>query len=220
MSQPLALGSLTTEVAATRPTGAACYAPVPMVLAQPAPRMTHAEYVVFLHTARAKHEYLRGEIFAMSGGTVEHARLAARVIGELTRLLAGRGCEPFSSDLRVRVDATDFDAFPDVAVVCGPVQTSADDLDACINPTLLVEVLSDSSEGYDRGEKFSHYRRLGTLREYVVVSQKARRLEVFRRDDDGRWVFTEAGPGESLALESLGVALEVDTVYASELSAG
>jgi Uma2 family endonuclease len=182
--------------------------------------MTYAEYRTREAEASGKHEYLRGEVFAMAGGTPEHARLQSRLATELGRLLAGTPCEPFSSDLRVRVVETDFSTYPDLTVVCGKLETARDDQDAATNPTVLVEVLSDSTEAYDRGEKFAHYRRLASLREYVLVSQRARRIEVFRRRAGRSWEYVDAGPGETVRLESPGAELSVDAVYSSRLGAG
>jgi hypothetical protein len=108
--------------------------------------MTYADYCVFEREAAVKHEYLRGEVFAMAGGTIEHGRLAGRIIYLLSRALEGRPCRVLPSDVRVRIEATDLDTYPDASVVCGPVQTTAADVHAIINPILLVEVLSDSTE--------------------------------------------------------------------------
>ena len=177
--------------------------------------MTYVEYLASERASDVRHEYLRGDVWAMAGGTPEHARLAARVIGELGRQLEGKPCEPFSSDLRVRVVATDLSTYPDVTVVCGELETAPEDADAVVNPTVLVEVLSDGSEAYDRGEKFAHYRRLASLREYVLISQHEPRVEVFRRRGEREWVFSEARAGETLRFSSLGVELAVDAVYRS-----
>lgn len=164
-----------------------------------------------------KHEFLNGEVFAVAGGTPEHGRLAVRVAAELAVQLRGRPCEPFSSDVRVRVRATGLTTYPDLGVVCGRLESDPEDVDAIVNPVVLVEVLSDSTEGYDRGEKFAHYRRIPSLREYVLISQRIRRIEVFRRNDDETWTFQEAGPSGRVKLEAIGCALSVDAVYASAL---
>jgi Uma2 family endonuclease len=182
-------------------------------------RMTYAAYLVAEETADIKHEYLRGEVFAMAGGTPTHARLAAAVIRELSNALADRPCEVFTSDLRVRIEATDLSTYPDVTVVCGDLEHSNIDVNAAINPILIVEVLSESTEAYDRGEKFSHYRRLPSLREYLLVSPQAPRLEAYARNAEGEWVLHEAGAGESLALRSLdGVRLQTDAIYRNRLA--
>jgi Uma2 family endonuclease len=183
------------------------------------PRMTYAEYLELERSSEIKHEYLRGEVFAMAGGTPEHARLAANVIRELGAALRGRPCAAFTSDARARIEATDRATYPDVTVVCGRLEHAPEDPDSITNPVVIVEVLSDATEADDRGEKFAHYRRLASLREYVLVSQRARRLEVYRRRDD-RWLLDEAGAGETLRLESIEVVLSVDEIYRDPLALG
>ncbi|MBI4705603.1 MAG: Uma2 family endonuclease [Deltaproteobacteria bacterium] len=182
---------------------------------EPAPRLRldYADYLRAERASEVKHEYLRGEIWAMAGGTPEHGRLAANVIGELRAALVHRPCAVFTSDVRVRVAETDRTTYPDVTVVCGERTTAPDDRDALTNPVVIVEVLSDSSEADDRGEKWAHYRRLASLRDYVIVSQRQRRLEIFHREEDDCWRFSEAGPGEQAALRSLGVTISVDAIY-------
>jgi Uma2 family endonuclease len=175
--------------------------------------MTYAEYCAFEREAATKHEYLRGEVFAMAGGTIEHGRLAVRITHILSRELEGRPCRVLSSDVRVRIEATDLDTYPDATVVCGLVQTSAADAHAIINPILLVEVLSDSTEAYDRGQKASHYRRIPSLRAYLLVSQHEPRLELQVHQADGRWTLIEVGAGERLEIEPLGIGLDIDEVY-------
>jgi Uma2 family endonuclease len=176
--------------------------------------MSYADYLAAEELSSVRHEFLRGTVYAMAGGTPEHAALAMAVGGELRNALAGRPCRVYGSDLRVRVDATDLATYPDVAVVCGSLERSPHDENAAVNPVLIVEVLSDATEAYDRGEKFAHYRRLNSLREYLLVSQKERRLELYRKDAEGHWVLFEAGSGETLTLASLpGVALVTDEVY-------
>jgi Uma2 family endonuclease len=179
----------------------------------PALRMTYAEYVAFEREAAVKHEYLRGEVFAMAGGTIEHSRLAVRITYLLSRELEGRPCRVLSSDARVRIEATDLDTYPDASVVCGAVETPSADANAIVNPILIVEVLSDSTEAYDRGQKASHYRRLPSLRAYLLVSQHEPRLELQVHQADGRWTLMEVGPGERLEIEPLGIGLDVDEVY-------
>jgi len=182
-------------------------------------RMTYEQYLDAEHAGVIKHEYLRGEVHAMAGGTPTHAALAMAVGTALGNALSNRPCRVFSSDLRVRVEATDLSTYPDVTVSCGHLQTSDTDADAATNPVLIVEILSDSTEAYDRGEKFAHYRRLPSLREYLLVSQHERRLEAYAKNSEGAWVLAEAGAAESLSLRSLdGVQLDVDTIYRDPLA--
>ncbi len=183
--------------------------------------MTHEEYVALERTAFEKHEYVNGRVYAMAGGSPEHARLAAAISAELRAALRGRPCAAFTSDLRVRILATGRSTYPDVSVVCGQFERAPGDEDAVTNPTLLVEVLSDSTEHDDRGEEWAHYQRVPTLREYVLVSQHARRVEVFSRDeaDPRLWHYREYRDGARAALPGLGVELDVDEVYSDPLSA-
>jgi Uma2 family endonuclease len=175
-------------------------------------RATYAEYVAIANDSEVKYEYVSGEIVAMAGGTVAHARLISRVSSALDRALEGTPCIVLPSDMRVRIRAADRATYPDVFVVCGPPEQDADDDHSVVNPTVILEVLSDSSIESDRTDKFAAYRRLGSLREYVLVAQRTRRIEIYRRDGR-RWLLDEYGPGERLTLESLGVELAVDDVY-------
>ncbi len=182
-------------------------------------RMTHAAYLDTEQGSAIKHEYLRGEVYAMAGGTPEHAALAMAVGAALTTALAGRRSRVFSSDLRVRVESTDLSTYPDITVICGSFEPSEVDPNAAANPILIVEVLSDSTEAYDRGEKFAHYRRLPSLCEYVLVSQHEPRLEAYRKTAAGEWVLSEAGVGQVLSLASLeGVQLDTDAIYRDPLA--
>ncbi len=135
------------------------------------------------------------------------------MIGELLRITGDGPCGVHTSDQKVRPHEGRFASYPDVAVVCGDVQTHPDDPNAILNPTVLVEVLSDSTEDWDRGGKFARYRKLPTLRDYVLVSQHERRVEVFSRRDDGVWELREAGEGERVPLASFAEPVEVDRVY-------
>jgi Uma2 family endonuclease len=120
----------------------------------------------------------------------------------------------------IRVLATNLATYPDLSVVCGRIERDPEDANVVINPIVLIEVLSDSTEAYDRGEKFAHYRRIPSLREYVLVSQHQPRIEVFRRNDDGSWTLYEAATSERAKLASIGCELSVDEVYANALATG
>ncbi len=181
--------------------------------------MTYAQYLEAESAGSVRHEYLRGRVFAMAGGTPEHAALAMAFAIQLGAALRGRPCRVFGSDLRVRIDATDLSTYPDVVVVCGQFERSTVDPDALINPVLIVEVLSDGTEAYDRGEKFAHYRRLASLREYVLISQRRPHVELYRRNAAGHWVLFEAGAGEQIELESLSnLRISVDEIYRNPLA--
>ena len=181
--------------------------------------MTYAEYLAAEAVSEVRHEFLNGDVWAMAGGTIEHGALAASIAGELHQALRGKPCRTFSADVRVRIPETDLATYPDLSVVCGELQTARDDKDAITNPIVLVEVLSESTEAYDRGAKWAHYRRIASLREYVLVSQAEPLIEVYRRAESGRFELLEARAGESIELASIGVTLDVSAVYANPLGA-
>ncbi len=181
--------------------------------------MSYAEYVARERVSPTKHEWVNGRVYAMAGGSPEHARLAQAVGGELRAALVGRPCAPFSSDLRVHVVATGRATYPDVTVVCGKIEPAPGDGEAVTNPSVIVEVLSDSTESADRGDKWAHYQRIESLGEYVLVSQREPRVEVYSRDAEhpGLWRYREAGPGQRVELPSLGVSFAVDAIYTNPL---
>jgi Uma2 family endonuclease len=179
-------------------------------------RASYAEYKAFAETADVKHEYIAGEIVAMAGGTIEHGRLITQLTVLLRDGLVGRPCIVLPADVRVRIRAADRATHPDLHIVCNAVERDPDDDLAVVNPTVIVEVLSKGTADADRGDKFADYRRLRSLREYVMVSQHERRIDVYTRDGR-RWILDEYGGGERLRLESIGVQLVVDEVYADAL---
>jgi Uma2 family endonuclease len=187
-----------------------------MTQAIPEPFRTYAEYLEIEARSELKHEWLDGRIYAMSGGTPDHSAIAANVIRALGNQLDGKPCRVFTSDLRVRVPTTGLATHPDVSVVCGRLECDAEDPNAATNPVVVVEVLSPSTERYDRDEKFSHFRRLASLRAYVLVSQKERRIEVFTRNDDSSWTLRETREGRAL-IEPIGCELAVDDAYRNPL---
>jgi Uma2 family endonuclease len=188
-------------------------------MAQAISTLTYAEYLALEEKSEIKHEYVNGQLVAMSGGTIEHARLAMSFGRALGNALEGRPCVVLSSDARVRVTETNLGAYPDLTVVCRKVETASDDQNGVRNPTVIVEVLSESSEAYDRGAKFAHYRCLESLREYVLVSQTEPRIEVFRREENGTWTFFDVVAGGTVTLASIDARISVDQVYRDPLTA-
>jgi len=181
--------------------------------AAPVADLSYEDYLALERDTGVRHEWVDGVAYAMAGGTPAHALLASRMIVELARILGDGPCNAYTADLKVRPRKIRFASYPDVAVVGGEVETHPDDPNAILNPTLLVEVLSDSTEDWDRGGKFVRYRKLATLRDYVLVSQHERRIEVHSRRADGVWEMREAGEGETLPLASFTGVIEVDRVY-------
>lgn len=174
---------------------------------------TLEDYLSVEEMSAVRHEFVDGQIFAMAGGTPEHAALSAAVLMLLgTKLLGGR-CRPYSADLRIRVLATGLATYPDAAVICGEPERDPSSRTHVTNPTVVVEVLSTSTEEYDRGEKREHYQQIPALREYVLVSQNRRSVEVFRRSGAGDWEHRVHGSGDAVELPSLGVAFTTDELY-------
>jgi Uma2 family endonuclease len=173
---------------------------------------SYAEYVALEEESPTRHEYLDGEIYAMAGGTPDHAALAAAVIQRLGSALPP-GCRIFTSDLRIRIAATGLSTYPDAAIVCGKTLRASDDPLAVVNPVVVVEITSPSTEDYDRGEKLRHYQSLPSLREALIVSHREPRVTVVRRTDGGEWIASEARAGESLVLTSTGGTIAVSDLY-------
>jgi len=173
---------------------------------------TFGDYLVLERDSEVKHEFDGGDILAMSGGTARHSALAAKIVTamEVTR---PPGCTVFTSDMRVRVVATGRATYPDVSMVCAPMEYDPEDAarTTITNPALLVEVLSVTTEKGDRGNKWMHYQRISSLQEYILVSQEAR-VEIFRRTPSGTWEYFEVREG-NVRLAS-GPALDLSVLYA------
>lgn len=174
--------------------------------------VSYADYLAMERVSDVRHEWYNGRTYAMAGGTIAHGELASSMQRELGTLALACGCRVFSSDVKIRVLATGLATYPDASMICGPLRRDPADPDAITNPTLIVEVLSDSTEGYDRGEKARHYRQIPSLRDYVLVSQHEPRIEVYSREGD-HWALRAVEAGEAIALTALVGALVVDRVY-------
>ena len=184
---------------------------IDMDAAEQIPRISFEEFLSLEELNASKHEWLNGVAYMMAGGTFEHGRLVDNVLVLLRSQLEGRRCRPYSGNFFVRTPSG-LGAYPDVMVFCGDIQgDAADPRRAATNPTVLVEVLSDSTEEYDRGEKFQNYKSLPSLEAYILVHQSQRKLEVFSRRDG--WALRTAGPGESIEIAGIDVRLSVDDLY-------
>lgn len=181
---------------------------------QPKPYLTPEDYLALERQAEIKSEYLDGEMFAMTGGTRRHSLAIGNLVRELSLQLKNRPCEVFPTDLRVHIPATGLYTYPDVIVVCGEPRFQDEHQDTLLNPTVIIEVLSPTTEAYDRGKKFEHYRSIGSLAEYLLVSQSEPHVEQYLRQDDNRWLFTEtAGLEATLALPSIQCVLVLAEIY-------
>jgi len=183
--------------------------------AQPQPRLTPEQYLEAERAAEFKHEYYNGQIYAMSGGSYRHGQIIGNVTTELSNGLKRRPCSVVPQDLRLRVSPNGLYAYPDVIVICGDPRFADNQHDTLLNPALIVEVLSPSTEAYDRGFKSAQYRTVESLEEYALVSQAEPRVEVFRRQSGGHWLLSEAvGLDAVCHFDSLDCAVPLAEIYA------
>lgn len=173
---------------------------------------TPEEYLAFERESPEKHEYFDGEIFAMAGSNRQHDRIATTLMAVLVQRLGAGPCEPFSSDMRIHIPANGKFTYSDGLIACG-AEFQDNAVDTLLNPCVIFEVLSSSTESYDRGQKFEHYRSIPALRDYVLVSQDEVLVEHFVRQPDGAWKMTEVRSGQSLTLSALPLIIPVDALY-------
>lgn len=176
------------------------------------PRWTAAEYLAFERSAPEKHELYDGEIFAMAGASPQHNRIARNLNAVLWNATRNGPCEPFQSDLRLRIPSSENYCYPDVLVVCGPLELDGTEKDVLLNPAVICEVLSASTESYDRGGKFAQYRLIPSLTDYVLLAQDQVLIEHFARQPDNSWLMREIRAGQVLRL-SIGCELLADEIY-------
>jgi Uma2 family endonuclease len=176
-------------------------------------QLTAAEYLAWEREQAVKHEFFHGEVFAMAGGTPRHNALGMSTGAELRTALRPRACSVLSSDQRLAFPPEARYVYPDVTVICGSPLFQQGTNDVITNPSVLVEVLSRSTEEYDRGLKWTGYQRIGSLTDYLLVAQAEVRIEHYRRNANGSWTYRAAGPGELVALTG-GGDLAVDAIYA------
>lgn len=180
---------------------------------EPVRWLSPEEYLRNERLAETKSEYVDGTLVAMSGATRQHVLITTNIGSQIHRQLEDGPCEVYTQDLRVRIEEGGMYAYPDVVVVCDPPEFQDNEFDVLLNPTVIVEVLSESTEGYDRGLKFARYRRRASLRGYVLVAQDRVSVERFRRQGD-QWVFTEAASlDDTIDLPSIGCALALRSIY-------
>lgn len=182
--------------------------------------LTGSEYLAIERQAEHRSEFFEGERFALAGASQRHNLLVANLVRVLGNQLVNRRCNVYPSDLRIKIEALGKYTYPDVSVACAEETFEDSHRDVLLNPVVIFEVLSDSTEAYDRGRKFEHYQHLDSLREYLLVTQNRRRIEHFVRQGSHRWTYTDHGPGPgaatpgSIRLPSIDCSLELDDVYA------
>lgn len=181
---------------------------------QPKAGFTPEEYLKIDRQSEYRNEYFNGEIFAMTGASRRHNLISVNVAATLSNQLADRECEVYASDMRVKVNPTGLYTYPDVVVVCGPPQFDDEELDTLLNPTVIIEVLSKTTEGYDRGDKFEHYRSLASLAEVVLIAQDKHHVEQYGRQASGQWLLTETNNlQDRIILASIDCELPLSQIY-------
>ena len=176
--------------------------------------VTPEEYLAAERLSETRSEYLDGGVYPMTGGTANHIRIVSNITTELNTQLRGRRCDVFPVDMKVRLPDLQKFFYPDVTVVCGELQYHDERKDIILNPTLVVEVLSPSTEAFDRGAKFQAYRTIASLKEYILVSQERPQVEQYVSDGDGKWTYSSTAVlGSALALPSIECTLNLNAVY-------
>ena len=175
--------------------------------------LTPEEYLAFERKATTKHEYLNGQIVAMSGASFAHNFITMNTANQLYNQLIGGECQVAASDMRVKATQTGSYFYPDIVVVCGEPRAEDETFDTLLNPTLIVEILSPSTETYDKGEKFEHYQQIASLKDYILISQDTVHIEHYCREGS-KWLQTEFAELEDvLSLHSIGCELRLQNVY-------
>jgi Uma2 family endonuclease len=172
------------------------------------------DYITAEETALEKHEYYKGEVFAMAGAGIPHNRIVRNTSTEIDNFLKGKSCEIFPSDLKIYIEANSLFTYPDLTIFCEPVKTYKNRSDVATNPIVIIEVLSKSTQDYDRGSKFKLYRDLPSLKEYILISSIEVLVEKYIKQSDNKWQFTACNKVEDkFAIESIGLDIEVNTLY-------
>ncbi|MBN1430691.1 MAG: Uma2 family endonuclease [Anaerolineae bacterium] len=184
------------------------------MMAQPEPYISEEAYLESERSSTIKHEYFRGRMYAMTGAKESHNLIAANTLASLHSQLRQKPCRVYSSDMRIKVLRTGLNTHPDVVVICGQPQFTDDVHDTIVNPIVIVEVLSASTERYDRGMKFQNYRTIDTLQDYVLISQDHHHVEHYTRQESGLWLLQEVdGLEEEIHIQSIECTLPLKDVY-------
>lgn len=172
------------------------------------------DYLAAEETSEVKHEYYKGEVFAMAGGSIAHNRIVRNVLASLDNFLRGKGCEVFPSDLKIHNEANTLFTYPDISIVCGKPERWDKRNDTITNPVVLIEVLSKSTQGYDRGQKFHLYRSIPSVKEYILISSTEVLVERYTKQETGFWNFREtANPEDSFHVETIDFSCLVKELY-------
>lgn len=184
---------------------------------EPAPKYNYISPEHYLEMERAsdvKHEYYKGEVFAMSGASLEHNDIFHNVYGGLTLFLKGKGCKPYGSDLRIHIPENSLYTYPDISIICGKAETTDNFRDNITNPSVIIEILSKTTKDYDRGTKFNLYRSIKTLKEYILIDSRSVSVEIFTRQEDNSWKLTEFKQlSDSFFITTISLTLQLRDIY-------
>lgn len=172
------------------------------------------EYLDAERLALDKHEYYKGEVFAMSGASIKHNIIAMNCSIDLGTKLKGKNCKPFGSDLRVHIPEKTLYTYPDISIICGEIETTDDKFDTITNPSVIIEILSESTKNYDKGNKFTLYREIASLKEYILIDSENIMVEKFIKNTDNSWQLTEyKSIKDSFKIETVALKMDLETIY-------
>jgi len=184
---------------------------------EPAPKYNYVspeQYLEMERAAETKHEYYKGEVFAMSGASWQHNVIAKNINTIVLPFLKGKPCDMFGSDLRIHIPENSLYTYPDFSIICGKPETTDDEKDTVVKPSVLIEILSKSTKDYDRGTKFNLYRSISTLNEYILIDSTAIGVEIFTRQQDNSWILTEFKQlTGSFVISTIGHTLHLHDIY-------
>lgn len=176
--------------------------------------ITQEEYLKAERLALDKHEYYQGEIFAMSGASISHNIISMNTSICLGNKLDGKDCQPFGSDMRIHIEESTLYTYPDLSIICGEIETTDDSFDTATNPTVIFEILSKSTRDYDKGGKFTLYRRIKSLKEYILIDSENIMVEKFSRNFDDSWQLTEYKElSDTFYIDSVKIDIALETIY-------
>lgn len=176
--------------------------------------ITEAAYLEAERVALDKHEYFKGEIFAMSGASLAHNEISINCVFELKNKLKGKPCQPYGSDLRVHIPLNSLFTYPDISIYCGEVETIDDKFDTATNPSVIIEILSPSTRNYDLGQKFALYREIETLKEYILIDSEKVNVLKYSKNDDDSWLLVEyKSMDDFITINVAGIEIQVKDIY-------
>lgn len=176
-------------------------------------KMTIEEYLAFENASTEKHEYYRGEVFAMAGAKVHHNEIVVNTLSLIKQFLKGRPCKPYNSDQRIHIEKNSLFTYPDISIICGEVITLNDDEMNALNPSVIIEVLSPSTRTYDRSYKFRLYREIPTLKEYIILESESVGAEIAIFNQQGFWEVREYKATDAIPIHTIGMQLSLQDIY-------